>query len=168
MPNVFDACQGERTLWRTLEKEFRLAGYWGVDQKKKKGRLKIDSSRILGLPGWDHNVIDVDVYGVPWKHWLAMLPNIRKPLTVFMTLGRTGTSGIGLSHQEHEALGIEGFSAKPVGRFLGVFGRMLGEAVVPIMLAQANCAGLKIHEAKQAISRTSNAKYFGLRIAISA
>lgn len=163
-PAVFDACQGTRVIWSALEQEYKLASYWGVDQKKKKGRLKIDSTRVLSLPGWSFDVIDVDTYGVPWKHWLALLPRLRKPATVFLTLGRVGTSGIVLCREEHEALGTSNFRAKPPGNFLGVFGRMLGEAVTPIMLTHGNLNGRQIIEAKAAVSRTSNAQYFGLRI----
>lgn len=90
-PNVLDCCQGERVIWSHLEKEYPLAGYWGVDEKYKKGRLQIDSARILAQPGWVQNVIDIDTYGSPWTHWVAMLTNANgRPLTVFLTIGRSG------------------------------------------------------------------------------
>lgn len=169
LPDVFDACQGTRVLWSNLEREFELAGYWGVDQKKQKGRLKIDSARVLALPGWKWNVIDVDVYGVPWRHWLAILENATRPLTVFLTLGRAGFSGSKLSREEVAALGL-GTIQKRIGgsQYLGIFGRVLGEVVVPILLARGNCGRMRIVEALGATSRTSNAQYFGLRLSTQA
>lgn len=89
-PNVLDCCQGERVIWSRLEKEYPLAGYFGVDEKYKRGRLQIDSVKILAQPGWEQNVIDIDTYGSPWNHWIAMLPRVTRPLTVFLTIGRSG------------------------------------------------------------------------------
>ncbi|NQT12909.1 MAG: hypothetical protein HQ582_09170 [Planctomycetes bacterium] len=86
-PHVLDCCQGGGVIWERLRQEFKTASYWGVDTKRKKGRVKLDSVRILAQPGWPQNVVDIDTYGSPWKHWGAMLPNVRGPLTVFLTLG---------------------------------------------------------------------------------
>src|SRR5438552_1243842 len=63
--NVLDCCQATGKIWGTLQREFPLAGYWGVDVKPKKGRLTIDSVKILDQPGWTQNVVDVDTYGSP-------------------------------------------------------------------------------------------------------
>lgn len=77
--NVLDCCQGDGVIWKTLRREFTIAGYWGVDTKRKPGRLRLDSSRILAQAGWLQNVVDIDTYGSPWRHWLAMLPNVKRP-----------------------------------------------------------------------------------------
>src|SRR6266576_3131176 len=92
--HVLDCCQATGFLWRTLRKEFPLASYWGLDLKPKKGRLKLDSVRVLAQPGWPQNVVDVDTYGSPWKHWTALLPHVTKPLTVFLTIGHAHRLGI--------------------------------------------------------------------------
>jgi hypothetical protein len=86
--HVLDCCMGKGFLWKTLAREFPLASYWGVDVKPEAGRLKIDSARILAQRGWTQNVIDIDTYGSPWKHWRALLPNVTQPLTVFLTIGQ--------------------------------------------------------------------------------
>ncbi len=86
--DVFDCCQGEGVMWGTLRQSCNVATYWGVDVKPKKGRLKIDSVRVVSQPGWSFNVVDIDTYGSPWRHWLEMLPNVTKPTTVFLTIGQ--------------------------------------------------------------------------------
>ena len=164
-PNVLDACQGERMIWSVLEKEFKLAGYWGMDRNNQKGRFKItDSARVLALPGWKQNVVDVDTYGTPWKHWLAILKNIARPLTVFLTLGRTGISSA-LSDLELQFIGM--FDLRHHLRlriYPGVSGALIGDLIVQIMLGHGNLNGRRVVEAKQVVSRTSSAKYFGIRI----
>lgn len=87
---VLDCCQGEGVIWRTLRKEYPVNEYVGIDVKDKPGRLKMDSTRLLASGGWGFNVIDVDTYGMPWKHWNALLPHVRCPVLVFLTCGRFG------------------------------------------------------------------------------
>ncbi|MEN3369967.1 MAG: hypothetical protein V7609_2110 [Verrucomicrobiota bacterium] len=70
---VLDCCQASGRLWGVLRREFAGVEYWGVDVRPKKGRLKIDSVRILDQPGVTQNVIDIDTYGSPFKHWMALL-----------------------------------------------------------------------------------------------
>lgn len=65
--HVLDCCQATGFLWRTLRQEFPIASYWGLDLKPKKGRLQIDSTRVLEQNGWKQNVVDVDTYGSPWE-----------------------------------------------------------------------------------------------------
>ena len=57
--HVMDCCQGGGRLWRTLRNEFQVASYWGIDVKRKAGRIKVDSSRILAQPGGRANVVDI-------------------------------------------------------------------------------------------------------------
>lgn len=160
-PDVLDCCQGEGVLWRQLRREFSLAGYWGVDLKKKKGRLKLDSVRILQQPGWPQNVVDVDTYGSPWKHWEAMLPNIRQPTTVFLTVGlvRMGGGG-GLDRVAVKALGLERLAVPP-----GIAGK-LHDMALRHVLTNSSERGIRIIEAVEAVS-TGNARYIGVRLAPS-
>lgn len=107
---VFDCCQGSGVIWETLRTEFEVKSYWGVDVKPKAGRLRVRSERILSQPGWTENVIDIDTYGSPWKHWESMLPNVRNPVTVFMTIGQwqMGTDAIILKR-----LGLDRLAVPP-------------------------------------------------------
>jgi len=107
--NVLDCCQGTAVMWNQLRQEYDLAGYWGVDEKAGRGRIQIDSAKILAQPGWPQNVIDVDTYGTPWKHWINMLPNVTRPLTVFLTIGRSGP-GPKRAKIPQEALGAMGLT----------------------------------------------------------
>jgi hypothetical protein len=86
-PDVLDCCQGDGKIWQQLRSEYEIKSYWGVDYKKKKGRLAIDSKRLLSSSGLSQNVIDVDVYGSPWGHWLELIKNVHRPTTVFLTIG---------------------------------------------------------------------------------
>ena len=157
-PHVLDCCQGEGLLWKQLRREFSLASYWGVDVKKKKGRLKLDSVRILQQPGWPQNVVDVDTYGSPWKHWQAMLPNVRQPTTVFLTVGliRIGGGG-GIDRVAVEALGLQSLSIPP-----GIAGK-LHDTALSHLLTMSYEHGISIIEAVEA-SCTGNARYIGARL----
>jgi hypothetical protein len=104
---VFDCCQGSGVIWQHLRKEFPVETYWGVDVKPKKGRLKIDSRKVVCQPDLRANVIDVDTYGMPWDHWAGLLPNIVEPTTVFLTIGLvTMGGGSTLSKECRRVLGI--------------------------------------------------------------
>ena len=157
-PHVLDCCQGEGVLWRQLRQEFSLASYWGVDVKKKKGRLKLDSVRILQQPGWPQDVVDVDTYGSPWKHWEALLPNTVRPTTVFLTIGlvRVGGGGV-LDRTAREALGLSKLQIPP-----GISGR-LHDIALPYLLTMSCHYGIMLVEVVEAVS-TGNARYIGVRL----
>ncbi|MEN6533788.1 MAG: hypothetical protein ABFD89_09015 [Bryobacteraceae bacterium] len=102
---VFDACQGSGVLWAHLRREFQCE-YWGVDVKPKPGRLTIQSERLLDLPGWDFDVIDVDTYGEPWKHWQGICKHGSHALTVFLTIGLVKMMGGNAGNAILEMAGI--------------------------------------------------------------
>ena len=152
--DVLDCYQGEKLIWTQLRQEFPVHTYWGVDLKKKKGRLKLDSVGILSLPGWPQNVVDVDTYGSPWKHWEALLPRLSRPTTVFLTIGqwRRGTDEPIL-----RALGLGGLTI-PAGIAIKLHGIALS------YLLRTPC-DYDIHtvEAVEAVSATP-ARYIGIRL----
>lgn len=144
-------------MWGTLQKEFEVSNYWGVDFKPKKGRLKIDSVRIL-QQGISEDVIDVDTYGAPWKHWLAILQNITKETTVFLTIGQNKMVG-GFQGQPPKeitlALSLPPSTPPSISANLWAIGS-------DIMLAKAGQSATII-EAVEAVS-TGNARYIGVRL----
>lgn len=153
---VFDGFQARGLLWSILRKEFPLTTYWGVDVQEKKGRIKIDSARVLAQPGWRENIIDLDAYGSPWKHWLGMLSAAERSLTVFLTVGsRKGIQRRPLMKMEKALLEIP-FKLP----------RAIGANLVPLtlnwMLAQA-CERFDVAEACEAVPSTT-ARYFGIRL----
>ena len=154
-PLVFDACAGSSVIWRTLAQEFDVQ-YWGVDVKPRRGRLTIDSIRILQQPGWTFDVIDIDTYGSPWEHWAAMLPHVRKPTTVCLTWGNVwyGVAPGAI----HKVLGLS-FRVKPPAMLLAKAYRY----ALPYLLDQARQHGVRISEACEAPSAGS-VRYFGLRL----
>jgi hypothetical protein len=165
-PDVFDACQGDGVLWRTLRREFDLAGYWGVDEKHKRGRLKLNSADVLANSGWEQNVIDIDTYGSPWEHWFNMLPHVHKPITAFLTIG-VGGRWRRLGPQERDVLGLEGLKYMKV---------MAGTVTHPLLLkATSYCLGkameypLNIVECSEAVAgnspgATHGTRYVGVRL----
>ena len=155
---VLDCCQGSARLWTVLRAEAPILSYWGMDVKPRKGRLKLDSVRYLAQAGWPENVIDIDTYGSPWKHWAALLPNVSGPVTVFLTIGaimfRGAVDGAAL-----DAMGLRLKSLRLPEAFCG----KLSVFSLPYCLALASRHGLEITEATEALS-DGNARYFGVRI----
>lgn len=154
---VLDCCMGSGFIWRALRSEWRVAEYVGLDVKPKKGRLKIDSARYLEAGGWSHDVIDVDTYGSPWRHWLSVLRFAPDVCTVFLTIGLVRMGGGGNMQQaERQAIGI------PHSTPAGIIGALHG-------YAQRVCLGAALRdfdiiEAVEAESH-GNARYIGVRLA---
>lgn len=168
---VFDCCQGEGAIWGRLRTEFPVVSYWGVDSSKEKtraGRLVVDSKRILEQ-GVTENVIDVDTYGSPWKHWMAIIQNDYKTLTVFLTFGR-GTMGSGWDLAMIDALGLR-FQRLTLPD--GLIAKVTGETGVLACLGRADEFGYEIVDCREAIPHRSfvvevghgrKARYFGVRL----
>ena len=153
---VFNCCQGGGVMWNTIRKTHPVKSYWGVDLKEKKGRLKIDSIRIL-QQGLAQSVIDIDTYGSPWKHWFALLSKLNGPKTVFLTIGSTmfkgATDGAVLA-----ALGCVFTRLKLPETF---YGRLDEIGVNHALAMGADFATLR--EAVESVS-TGNARYIGVRL----
>lgn len=159
---VFDAFQAQGRIWAELRKDYELDSYWGVDLVEKKGRLQVDSARVLVQPGWRENIIDLDAYGSPWKHWQNMLRTADHSLTVFLTLGsRKGIQKRPLTKVEKDLLGIP-FKLPPA------IGGRLSQMTWRWMLAQA-CDRFTLVEALEAATagdQAATARYFGVRLEI--
>jgi len=95
--SVIDCCAGSGHIWNALRLEYDCK-YWGMDVKQKNGRLRVKSERVLAS-GAIADVIDIDTYGSPWKHWFNLLPFISSQTIVFLTIGSTHTG-----NQQKEAL----------------------------------------------------------------
>lgn len=157
-PDVLDCCQGGGLLWRQLRTEFVLRSYWGVDVKPKKGRLKLDSVRILQQPGWPQNIVDIDTYGSPWKHWVAMLPNVTRPLTAFLTIGNHSQTAMQPGAHGCSELFIFPPSTPPV-----LAGKVCRSLDVTLCLTKTCEYGLIVAEAVESV-HSGNARYIGIRI----
>lgn len=158
-PHVFDCCQGSKVIWTTLQSEFATASYWGVDLKPKKGRVKIDSERVLNQSGWRFDVIDCDTYGAPWKHWQAIAKHATRPITAFLTIGCTMFNG-STDNAALDALGLGAILDKLPSAFRRFLSGMSTEySLITIPLN----AGLKIVEAIEA-EADGNARYIGVRL----
>jgi hypothetical protein len=153
---VFDCCQGGAIMWTTIRETHTVATYWGVDLKPKKGRMKIDSIRVI-QQGLKQNVIDVDTYGSPWKHWSALLPNVDKPTTVFLTIGNQNTTA--MSPESH---GASQFCTFPPSTPEVLKGLVMRWRDVDFALASA-VKLVTITEAVESVS-TGNARYIGVRL----
>jgi len=153
---VFDCCQGGGVMWMTIQQTHAVESYWGVDVKPKKGRVKIDSVRVLQQAGLKQDVIDIDTYGSPWKHWFAMMPNIVRPTTVFLTIGSCKVGGSALSTEARAVLGIGNLQIPN-----GIGFKVNELAVDPCLSAGERYATL--HEVVEAIS-DGNARYIGVHL----
>lgn len=157
---VFDACQGEGVLWSVLRREFPC-DYWGVDVKPKKGRLKIDSVKVLGQPGWDFDVVDIDTYGSPWKHYQAMMPYVRRPVTVFLTLGFVRAGGGGnVGNAFMRAAGLE-FAHLPIPSALA---GSVWDVCMVRCLGSCYAEGVRATYAAEAVVEGGTARYVGVRL----
>jgi len=154
---VLDCCMGSGFIWRELQREWKVASYVGLDVKPKKGRLKIDSARYLEAGGWDHDIIDIDTYGAPWKHWVAMLEHMGTSATAFLTIGRGRGESSVMDNASKKAMGIYGMSIPPAIR-----GELWGLGVM-YSLTAVDSYGIEITEALEAES-TGNARYIGVRL----
>lgn len=155
---VLDCCQGEGVIWSRLRREFAIESYLGLDLKPKPGRLSIDCARYLALGGWSHNVIDIDTYGSPWPVWNALLPQIVRPTTVFLTRGSHSREP--LDRYEREAIGMR-FS-RPIPTAFWPKLQLLG-VVVTYCLTRCCDHGLILLEAVEAPS-TLHTRYYGVRL----
>jgi hypothetical protein len=161
---VFDACQGEGVLWGKLRSEFAVDYYYGVDVKPKRGRLAIDSKRVLCQPGLNCNVIDIDTYGLPWDHWVAMLPTIVEPTTVFLTMAlasqraKQKSGGSTLPKAVKSVLGIP--DAWDVSK---VFTDQLCRLAAAHYLSMPAANGFRVVEAWES-TRSARARYIAVRI----
>jgi hypothetical protein len=157
--SVLDCCQATGRIWSALRDEFATTDYWGVDLKPHKGRLKIDSVRILDQPGWTQNVIDIDAYGSPWKHYFALLRNCRHDVTVFLTIGMVKIGG---GNYDNALLSVLGLDLKTLE-----LPNSLGARLIDVALQHALCApsshGLRPVEAMEAPG-DGNARYIGIRL----
>lgn len=163
-PRVIDACCGDGVVWRTLRagtgagtgaEGLELASYLGIDAKRKRGRLAMDSIRFLEQPGWPADILDIDVYGSPWKHYAAALPNARGPLTVFLTIGQLRLPGTDATILQAIGLG----ALKPPPSILG----RLHDFALTYCLTKCYDHGMILIEAAEA-PRSANARYIGLRL----
>jgi len=160
---VLDCCQGEMVLWSRLRQEFPCT-YMGLDVKEKRGRLKLKSHRLLENRHLDFDVIDVDTYGSPWKHWFALLPNLSRPTTVFLTAGFSAAGGGVISKEQLRALGIDGL--KHFSETRTAFSLVLNPFSLHYCIAQVTHYGLRIIEAREALhgGRFGHTRYIGLRL----
>ena len=155
--SVFDTCCGEQVIWKTLRKEYAGIEYFGADRVKTK--LKLDSARLCENAAYaKYDVIDIDTYGSPWKHFFNLLPNIKKPTTIFLTSGSSGAFN-NMSTIVKTAMGLGQLPSVPVG----MLSLINTKYSLDFCLAQAEAHGLRYVEIKEALPRL-NARYFGVRL----
>jgi hypothetical protein len=154
---VFDACQATGQLWKALRGEFGVQ-YFGVDLTPQKGRLKIDSTRVLATPGWSFDVVDVDTYGSPWAQWEQVLRHGRAPVTVFLTIGSTMFSG------STDNVALRALGLGPVLHLIPPsLRRRFDELGVQYCLALCHRYGWRVVEALEA-PRGRSARYLGVHL----
>lgn len=156
--DVADCFQGSGKVWAQLIVQYGVKKYLGLDVKKQRGRLAIDSAQYLKSEGWSHNVIDLDSYGSPWKHYFAALQNMPKRATIFLTIGMIRIGGGGNLQKEVERIiGIDRLNVPA-----SIKGA-LNEFCIKYCLQCCYGYGINIIEARESVAE-GNAKYIGLRL----
>lgn len=169
-PHVFDCCQGSQVIWTQLKSEYELKSYFGVDLKPRKGRLTIDSVRILDQPGWNFDVIDCDTYGSPFKHWNALLGQLQKPTTVFLTIGQGMSNFVLTGYLEVRAIFGSTVSRRGTNWVTAngnpISPRFLSTAlsVATDVLIRRHGHPVAITECVEALAKGGTARYIGVRI----
>lgn len=156
--SVVDCCQGDGIIWGVLRQEFEVSSYWGMDLKKRKGRLRLDSTRYLSLGSLRENVIDIDTYGAPWDHWLALLPNVSRQTVVFLTIGEARMMG---GNCVGETLASE-LGVNTLSMPLSLRGN-LSKLAVPVMLGKA-ASYCNVVLVKEVRSSKKNMRYLGVEL----
>jgi len=150
---VMDCCQGSQIIWGKLRREYNCR-YMGVDVKPEAGRLKIDSRRLLPLNADKFDVIDIDTYGTPVPHMVALLPLIKKRLILFLTYGQLRVGGGNFDHGIRKILGFDFEIPNAIG--VGLQVRLFDQILAAVVSPHAN-----IDECFEA-PRSRNARYIGL------
>lgn len=156
--SVVDCFSGSEVIWSTLAREFKVAEYLALDMKEKRGRLKMDSVRYLQNQAWTHDVVDLDAYGSPWRHFFEVVQRCNsngRPMVVFLTIGNTLFKG-----QQKEALEFLGIPFKLPTAIQG----QLADLVFEHCLAAPLVSGLSIERAAEALNPGGSARYVGLQI----
>ena len=156
--SVFDACAGDQVIWTTLRKgRTEPIEYFGADRVKTK--LKLDSAKLCAHPAYaQYDIIDIDTYGSPWTHFFNLLPNIKKPTTIFLTWGKSGGLN-NMSHVVRRVMGLDDLPHTPNSLLI----KINSDHGLPHCLGYAHQFGLEYEEIKEAFPRF-NARYFGARI----
>lgn len=157
--SVLDCCQGDGAIWNVLRKEFNPRYYLPIDIKPKKGRLQVESSRVLEAGDWNFDCIDVDTYGEPWKHWQQIINHGHGQITVFLTIGLVKVMGGSISTLLASWCGLAPLK-EVIPKSMQV---KCAEISLPYALARADKNDFSIIEALEA-PRAKNARYVGVRL----
>ena len=89
-PLVLDCSRGTGPVWHEIRRrnKFKTGGYWGIDRKASSRNLK--AVAVLNQPGWDFDVVDLNADRAPWDAWRAICRHVSSPLTVFLSLDKSG------------------------------------------------------------------------------
>ncbi len=155
VPVVWDCCQGQRRIWDALRREFRVA-YQGADRSPRRaGGIKLESTRLFDLPGWRCDVVDIDTYGEPWRHYEKVCRTASAALTCFLTVGQVRVGGGRCSEYVFRALGL------PDGTPHSLASEIAGEAIE--ILIWFPLGRLRLVDCREMPIR-GRARYFGLRL----
>lgn len=153
--DVVDCFSGYGVMWKTLRAEFGIEKYTGLELRKIRGRLRMDSLQYLQRRDWAHDFIDLDAYGSPWKHLLAALPHITRPTSIILTIGNSG-----LGNQDRELIKAAGIPFDlPIGLHKGMADYFTG-----VGLALPLRHELEISACLEAPNPGGSCRYIGLRV----
>jgi hypothetical protein len=155
VPTVFDCCSGSGKIWNVLRKDF-VCRYMATDlSPRRAGAIKVESSRIFDIPGWTFDVIDIDTYGEPWRHYEKICNTAANSLTVFLTVGSVTAFGGHCSKYIYKALGLPDDTPSTLAVQVG---REMMDRLIWFPLGR-----LQLAECRE-IPTDGNVRYIGLRL----
>lgn len=143
---VLDCCEGAGVIWARLRDEFPVQSHWGVDMEPRKGAVRVESARLLEVPGLDVTVVDIDTYGLPWCHYLTLVQyQAPRDMLVFLTVGSVMMFGMTpLAQEELRCLGLDRLSSSLSKHLAG----RLREFAIPYVVYRAERHGWRVEDAE--------------------
>jgi len=154
---VLDCCAGQQQIWKRLRAKYDV-DYLVLDKKEIPGTLKIDSIVYLEAGhGIAFDIIDVDTYGLPYRHFSKAVQHLNKPTTFFGTVNANGMTKP--QAEETAALGITCKVPDVLIREAAtdLFGEILGAIMHPHVIEYAALIVATRHTSMRT-------KYVGVRV----
>lgn len=105
---VIDCCTAKGMIWNNLKKKYKVTSYLPFDTNPQlPGTIRMDSIKALNqIDIAKYNVIDIDTFGEPWKHYEIALNKLKSDTIIYLTIGINKVCGGSISNKAKEMMGI--------------------------------------------------------------
>jgi len=157
---VLDCCAGSREIWKVLTREYACQ-YTGLDLKRRPGVLRMDSRRFLReAKEICYDVIDIDTYGLPWKHYQLLCEKVSHACIVFLTVGQRMIGGGGRA----DTVAMQELGIKPSWPIPNTLGALAHEKYLNICLAMPYRYGMVLTEVIESTVMVRATRYYAVRM----